>query len=68
MNISPLMSYGNRFVQLTTEAAENAARLVLEQLSERFDFPKAKSQNNEEMECLQFGICSYQVQPQKVNF
>ena len=29
-----LMSYGNRFAQLTAEAAENAARLVLSQLSE----------------------------------
>ena len=62
------MSYGNRFAQLTTEAAENAARLVLSQLSERLSFSKHRTNNDEEMECLQFGICSYQVQPQKVNF
>ena len=62
MNLSPPMSYGNRFAQLTTEAAENAARLVLAQLSERLNFSKPKSENNEEMECLQFGICSYQSQ------
>ena len=62
------MSYGNRFVQLTTEAAENAARLVLSQLSERINFTKHQSKVDDEMECLQFGICSYQVQPQRVNF
>ena len=61
------MSYENRFAQLTTEAAENAARLVLNQLSERLDFSKHKIKIDEEMECLQFGICSYQVQPQRVN-
>ena len=60
------MSYGNRIAQLTTEAAENAARLVLAQLSERLDFYKHQSKVDEEMECLQFGICSYQTQPQKV--
>ena len=65
---SVLMSYGNRFAQLTTEAAESAARLVLSQLSERLSFSKHPSNNDEEMECLQFGICSYQVQPQRVNF
>ncbi len=62
------MSYGNRFAQLTTEAAENAARLVLSQLSERLSFSKHPSHSDEEMECLQFGICSYQAQPQRVNF
>ena len=62
------MSCGNRFAQLTTEAAEKAARLVLSQLSERLSFSKHPSNNDEEMECLQFGICSYQVQPQRVNF
>ena len=62
------MSYGNRFTQLTTEAAENAARLVLAQLSERLSFSKMKSETNEEMECLQFGICSYQAQPQRITF
>jgi len=60
------MSYGNRFTELTTEAAENAASLVLTQLSERLTFYKNKFKNDEEMECLQFGICSYQTQPQKV--
>ena len=60
------MSYGNRFAQLTTEAAENAAHLVLTQLSERLNFSKHQSERDEEMECLQFGICSYQPQSQKV--
>jgi len=62
------MSYSNRFTQLTTEAAENAARLVLRQLSERLSFSKHLSNKDEDMECLQFGICSYQTQPQRVNF
>ena len=66
MDIRPHMSYGNRFAQLTTKAAENAARLVLRQLSERLNFSKLQSKNDEEMECLQFGICSYQAQPQRV--
>ena len=60
------MSNGNRFAQLTTEAAENAARLVLSQLSERLSFSKLPSIKDEEMECLQFGICSFQVQPEKI--
>ena len=60
------MSYGNRFGQLTTEAAENAARLVLTQLSERLNFSKQHPESDEEMECLQFGICSYQPQSQRV--
>ena len=60
------MSYGNRFAQLTTEAAENAAQLVLAQLSERLNFSKLQSESDEEMECLQFGICSYQPQSQRV--
>ena len=68
MDLRPPMSYGNRFAQLTTEAAENAARLVLSQLSERLNFSKIRSSNDEEMECLQFGICSYQAQPERVNF
>ena len=54
------MSYGNRFAQLTTEAAEKAAQLVLSQLSERIKFPKHESKIDNEMECLQFGICTYQ--------
>ena len=66
-DLRPPMSYGNRFAQLTTEAAENAARLVLSQLSERLHFPKLPLKSDEEMECLQFGICSYQTQPQRVN-
>ena len=60
------MSYGNRFAQLTSEAAENAAHLVLTQLSERLNFSKHQSESDEEMECLQFGICSYQPQSQRV--
>ena len=60
------MSYGNRFTQLTTEAAENAARLVLNQLSERLNLSKHQSKIDEEIECLQFGICSYQPQPQRI--
>ena len=60
------MSYRNRFAQLTTDAAENAARVVLSQLSERLNFSKHPLRRDEEMECLQFGICSYQAQPQKV--
>ena len=60
------MSYGNRFNQLTTEAAENAARLVLNQLSERLNFYKHPSKIDEEMECMQFGICSYQTQTNRV--
>ena len=67
MDLRTPMSYGNRFAQLTTEAAENAARLVLRQLSERLNFSKLQSKNDEEMECLQFGICSYQAQPQRIN-
>ena len=63
-----LMSYGKRLAQLNAEAAENAARLVLSQLSERLSFSKHPSNNDEEMECLQFGICSYQAQPQRVNY
>ena len=68
MDLRPPMSYGNQFAKLTTEAAENAARLVLSQLSERLSFSKHPSNNDEEMECLQIGICSYQAQPQRVNF
>ena len=68
MDHRPPMSYGNRFTQLTTEAAENAARLVLGQLSQRLSFSKHLSNKDEEMECLQFGICSYQAQPQRIKF
>ncbi len=62
------MSYQNRFSQLTAEAAENAARLVLSQLSERLNLSKHQTKNDEEMECLQFGICSYPVQPERMSF
>tara|TARA_B100000965_G_scaffold74263_1_gene58636 strand:- start:5315 stop:5503 length:189 start_codon:yes stop_codon:yes gene_type:complete len=62
------MSYGNRFAHLTTEAAENAAQLVLNQLSERLIFSKHQLKSDEEMECMQFGICSYQNQTQRVVF
>ena len=68
MDPRPPMSYGNRFAQLTTEAAENAAQLVINQLSERLSFSRNKTKSDDEMECLQFGICSYQAQPQRVNF
>ena len=68
MDLRPPMSYGNRFAQLTTEAAENAARLVLNQLSERLSISKHPFNTDEEMECLQFGICSYQAQPQRAKF
>ena len=61
------MTYKNRFAQLTTEAAENAARMVLSQLSARLSFYKNQSIIDDEMECLQFGICSYQPQPNRVN-
>ena len=65
MDLRPPMSYANRFAQLTTESAEKAAQHVLSQLSERLHFSKHLSSKDEEMECLQFGICSYQAQPQK---
>ena len=52
------MSYGNRFAQLTSEAAENAAKLVLNQLTERLSFSKHQTKSDDEMECLQFGICT----------
>ena len=61
------MSYRNRFTQLTTEAAEKAARLVLSQLSERLNISKPPLKRDEEMECLQFGICSYQTQSKRFN-
>ena len=67
MNLRSPMPYGNRFAQLTTEAAENAARLVLRQLSERLNFSKLPLKRDEEMECLQFGICSYQAQAKSVS-
>ena len=66
MDVQTPMPYVNSFAQLTTEGAEDAARLVLRQLSERLNFSKLSSKNDEEMECLQFGICSYQSQPQRV--
>ena len=68
VELRPPMDYGNRFAQLTKEAAENAARLVLSQLSERLSFSKHLSIQDEEMECMQFGICTYQAQPQSVDF
>ena len=60
------MSLGNHFTQLSNEAAENAARLVLNQLSKRLDFWKDKSSIDAEMECMQFGICSFQPHPNRV--
>ncbi len=44
-------------MQLTTEAAENAAHLVIKQLGERLNFQRNRIKIDEEMECLQFGIC-----------
>ncbi len=58
------MSFSKRFAKLTTEAAENAARLVLTQLTERLNFIRHQSIMDEEMECMQFGICSYKTQGQ----
>ena len=46
------MYYGNRFVQLNTEAAEKAAQLVLEQLSKRLCISKKQTKVDNEMECL----------------
>ena len=68
MDLRPLMTYGNRFTKLTADAAENAARLVLNQLSERLNFSRHSLKSDEEMECLQFGICSYQTERQRVTF
>ena len=62
------MGYGNRFAQLSTEAAENAARLVITQLSERLNFSKHQSKIDEDLECLQFGICSYDPHQNRVIF
>ena len=59
-DLRPPMFQENRIAQLTTEAAENAARLVLTQLSERLRFYKHQSKVDQDLECLQFGICSYQ--------
>ena len=58
-----LISYGNRFAQLTTESA----RHVLCQLSKKLSFSKYPLNNYKDMECLKFGICSYQAQPKRVN-
>tara|TARA_B100001173_G_scaffold133947_1_gene116393 strand:+ start:326 stop:511 length:186 start_codon:yes stop_codon:yes gene_type:complete len=54
------ISSGNRFAQLTKEVDENKARYVLCQLSERLSFSKYPSNNDKDMEYLQFEICSYQ--------
>ena len=56
------MTYENRITQLRTETAENAARLVIEQLSERLNFSRHQAKIDKEMECMQYGICSYQHQ------
>ena len=60
------MAYGKRFAHLTTEAAESAAKLVLSQISERLNFAKHQTKIDEEIECLHFGICSYQPQIKRV--
>ena len=62
------MPYGNRFTQLTNEAAEKAARLVLIQLSERLSFSKQQTKIDAELECKQFGICSFQTETQRLVF
>ena len=61
------MSYGIRFAQLTNQSAENAARLVLTQISKRLSLSKQQSRIDEEMECLQFGICSYKSQTKSIS-
>ena len=60
------MSYRKSFTQLSTAAVEKAAQSVLNQLSERLNFSKNQLRNDKELECMQFGICSYQAQPQRV--
>ena len=63
LDLRPLfMSFGNLFAHSTKEAAEKAARLVLRQLSERLHISKNQPNIDEEMECLQFGICTYKAQ------
>ena len=66
MDLRPTMSYAKRFPQLKTDAVENAAIAVISQLKERLSFSKIPTSKDEEMECLQFGICSYQVQEQRI--
>ena len=61
------MSSKNRFAQLTVEAAENAAQLVIKQLSDRLTFSQYQPIDDNEMECLQFGICSYQAIHQRLS-
>tara|TARA_Y100001968_G_scaffold145385_2_gene132851 strand:- start:3156 stop:3338 length:183 start_codon:yes stop_codon:yes gene_type:complete len=56
------MSHRNSFAKLSTEAVEKAAQHVLTQLSERLNLSKHHTSTDEELECLQFGICSYQSQ------
>ncbi len=60
------MSSKNRFAELSTHAAEKAARSILNQLSERLNFTKYQSSKDRDLECMQFGICAYQAQPQKI--
>ncbi len=44
-------------MSLSSEAVQNAARNVLQQLAERVKLSK-QQKNDEVMECLQFGICT----------
>ena len=61
------MSNRNSFAILSTEAVENAARSVLQQLSQRLNFSRnTQPRDDKELECLQFGICAYQAQPQRI--
>ena len=67
MDLRAHISYINRFTKLTTEDAKNFAWHVLCQLSVRLSFSRYPSKNDKDMECLKFGICSYQAQAQRVN-
>lgn len=67
MDLRAPISYVNRFAQLTTETDENDARNDLCQLSEKLSFSDIHQTTIKIWSVLQFGICSYQAQPQRVN-
>ena len=50
-------------MSLTPEAVENAAKVVLKQLSERLIFSNQGSIKDNKMDCLQFGISAVPVGP-----
>ena len=54
------MSLGILFNASSAEAEEKAARIVISQLSNRLHFSKQQPSVDEEIECLQFGICTYE--------